>query len=130
MFIKSGRVETLATLLALDTLFVEWCSVNCHESLEKIYHIFVCTYYDYSFLSRIYRNETCGALGSSRRSSPAHGYCFDATKKESEIDDSKDNTEAQSVHAEPPGKKAGLWPGVGRITLTSNYSMKIHNSMD
>ena len=130
MFIKSGRVETLATLLALDTLFVEWCSVNCHEGLEKYITFFVCTYYDYSFLSRIYRNETCGALGSSRRSSPAHGFCFDDTKKESEIDDSKDNTEAQSVHAEPLGKKAGLWPGVGCITLTSNYSIKIHNSMD
>ena len=100
------------------------------KAWKKYITFFVCTYYDYSFLSRIYRNETCGALGSSRRSSPAHGFCFDDTKEESEIDDSKDNTEAQSVHAEPPGKKAGLWPGVGRITLTSNYSMKIHNSMD
>ena len=35
MFIKGCRIETLAALLALDTLFVEWCSVNCHKGLEK-----------------------------------------------------------------------------------------------
>merc|ERR1719468_1413848 len=34
VFIKSGRIQTLATLLALDALFMEWCSVNCHEGLS------------------------------------------------------------------------------------------------
>ena len=40
MFVKSSRVQTLAALLALDALFVEWCSVNCHERLKKKYIIF------------------------------------------------------------------------------------------
>ena len=35
VFIKSGGIQTLATLLALDALFMEWGSVNCHEGLEK-----------------------------------------------------------------------------------------------
>ena len=35
MFIKSSSVQTLAALLALDALFVEWCSINCHERLKK-----------------------------------------------------------------------------------------------
>lgn len=41
-------------------------------------------------------------------------FCFndeDINNNKSVIEDSKDNTEDESVLAEAPGEKAGLWPG-------------------
>lgn len=73
MFIKSSRVQTLATLLALDALFVEWCSVNCHERLKKKYIIFFVILMILPCLCRIHRYWACGALGSCGRCCPAHG---------------------------------------------------------
>ena len=112
MFIKSSRVQTLAALLALDALFVEWCSVNCHERLKKSTSYF-CHINNIVHASAGYTDiEHAGHLGAAGGAVQPMVCCVDDdTSNKSEIEDSGVKTEDQSVLVEAPGEKAGLGGG-------------------